>query len=61
MNVQGRVQSSTIITNVWGSADFGGMKWGSKDMYDGLAEGTVYTDRRAKVSTRGRSETLVYA
>lgn len=54
MNVHGRVQSSTIITNVWGSADFGGMKCGSKDMYAGLAEGTVYTDKRAKVSVRGQ-------
>lgn len=52
-NVQGRVQSSTIMTAVWVRADLGGKKCDKRDVYEGEDEGTVYTDNRARISACG--------
>lgn len=56
-NVHGRVQSNTIITSVCGRAVRGGKKCGNSDVYEGDAEGTVYTERRAIVSKRAKIRT----
>lgn len=53
-NDQGRVQSNTIITRVCERDCRGGKKWGSKEVYEEDAEGTVYTDKRARVSVEQR-------
>ena len=50
MKDQGRVQSKAINTRVCGREVRGGTKWGSNALYEGAEEGTVYTDRRARVS-----------
>ena len=49
-NVHGRVQSSTITTAVCGRADCGCRKCGTRAVYEGADEGTVYTDNRARIS-----------
>jgi hypothetical protein len=51
--VQGRVQSSTIMTAVWGRADWGCKKCDKRAVYEGEDEGTVYTDKRARISACG--------
>ncbi|KAN0140381.1 hypothetical protein V8E53_001590 [Lactarius tabidus] len=46
-----RVQSSTITTAVGGRAGCGCRKWGTRAVYEGADDGTVYTDSRARMSS----------
>jgi hypothetical protein len=40
-NVQGRVQSSTITTAVWGRECCGCKNWETREVYEGAEDGTV--------------------
>ena len=42
------------MTKVCGSAVRGGAKYGRREVYAGPEEGTVYTDRRARVSENAK-------
>lgn len=46
----GRVQSRTIRIRAWGREVRGGRKCGRRDKCEGEEDGTVYTERRARVS-----------